>query len=94
MRKLTLAKLWLSSAVLNKRHISLHWICRTAMRVMSGRILRRTPRLGWMVMCMRLRFLARCRGNDYSVPVAYGHPLPGRACLHAREGRRVDQRLR
>lgn len=38
--------------------------------------------------------MVRYRGNDYSVPVAYGHPLPGRACLHAREGRRVNQRLR
>ena len=31
--------------------------------------------------------MVRYRNNDYSVPVAYAHPLPGRACLHAREER-------
>jgi hypothetical protein len=31
--------------------------------------------------------LVRYKTNDDSVPVAYGHPLPGSACLNAREGR-------
>ncbi|MFT6075387.1 MAG: hypothetical protein ACJAZ1_002316 [Yoonia sp.] len=37
--------------------------------------------------------LVRYKTNDYSVPVAYGHPLPGSACLHAREGGRLDPGL-
>lgn len=83
MRKLTLAKLWLSSAVLNKRHISLHWICRIAMRVMSGHILRRTPRSGWTVMCMRLRFLARCRSQFSMIMTGVWSPRSCRPLGHA-----------
>jgi hypothetical protein len=37
--------------------------------------------------------LVRYKTNDYSVPVAYGHPLPSSACLHAREGGRLDPGL-
>jgi len=37
--------------------------------------------------------LVRYKTNDYSVPVAYGHPLPGSACLHAREGGCMASRL-
>jgi Mu transposase-like protein len=37
--------------------------------------------------------MVRYRSNDYSVPVAFAHPLPGRACSHAREGRGSGARL-
>ena len=30
--------------------------------------------------------LVRDKTNDYSAPMAYGHPLPGRICVHALEG--------